>query len=166
MHAQVPVLEERCAQRSCSGSHILWKTRVPAFKLTEDLWFLAVMVMMCFIFKACLLTDYSTFQVPNFLSLHNHTLHLGQSNTESKIPQECWDATPLSPLPSAGCENILDPGPIKSLTCHTWAHEKLAQPLIPGKNSVCVNDMPIEYNHIWCKLNHIPSPLGSSIHVF
>ena len=63
-------------------------------------------------------------------------------------------------------KKILDPGPIKCWTCHTWAHEKLAQHLIPGKNSCCVNDMPIEFNHVLCKLNHIPSPLGSSIHVF
>lgn len=62
-------------------------------------------------------------------------------------------------------KKILDPGPRECLTCHTWVHEKLAQHLIPGNNSVCVNDMPIEYNHVWCKLNHIPSPLGSSIHV-
>lgn len=47
---------------------------------------------------------YSTFQVPNFLSLHNHRLHLGQSITDRKIPRKCWDAIPLPRFPSAGCE--------------------------------------------------------------
>ena len=53
--AQVPVLEERYAQRSCSRSHILRKSYIPEVKLTEDLWILAVVVMMRFPFKSCLL---------------------------------------------------------------------------------------------------------------